>query len=77
MDKNELISDVRDLLIRVEGTINILHKPDILQADRKLQGIRDKARHLLCKLINEGKSKDEFLVKKIQNVTENETHRNN
>ena len=73
MNKNELIEDVRDLLIRVEGTINILHKPDIVQTDRKLQGIRDKARHLLSKLVNEGKSKDEFLVKNIQNVTKSET----
>jgi hypothetical protein len=74
MDKNEIINDVRDILIRIEGTINILHKPDVLQADRKLQGIRDKARHLLSKLIEEGKSKDDLLVKKIKSATDNETH---
>jgi hypothetical protein len=76
MDRSELINDLRDLLIRIEGTINVLHKPDVIRADRKLQGIQDKARHLLWKVVNEKSGSDETLVKQIQSVTKNETDSN-
>ena len=71
MDSNELENEVRDLIIRVEGTINVLHRPDVIRADRKLQGIRDKLRHLLYKAVPERKPKDtpaKSLVDKIQKL---------
>lgn len=71
MDSNELENEVRDLIIRVEGTINVLHRPDVIRADRKLQGIRDKLRHLLYKAVQERKPKDtpaKSLVDKIQKL---------
>ena len=51
MNKEDIAIDVKDLLCRIEGTINVLHKPDVLLADRKLQGIRDKLKHLLFKIV--------------------------
>ena len=53
MDHNELINDLKDLLIRVEGTINVLRKPDPIRADQKMQGVKDKLRHMLFKVSRE------------------------
>jgi len=49
MDNDELTNDLKDLLVRVEGTINVLRKPNVIRADQKLQGVRDKLRHMLFK----------------------------
>lgn len=62
MDKSELMNDLKDIIVRVQGTSNVLRKPDIILADRKLQGIRDKLKNLLYKVNNENKN----LIDKLQ-----------
>lgn len=70
MDNNELLNDVKDLIVRVEGTLAVLRRPyggpDVLRADRKLQGLRDKLKHMLFKLSRE-KSND-TLVSQLQRL---------
>ena len=56
INQEELRDTVTDILVRIEGTINILHKPDIILADRKLQGLKDKVQHLLARLFEEDKT---------------------
>ena len=68
MQREELINDMKDILARIEGTINVLRKPDPIRADRKLQGLRDKARSMLYKIANESRGDAESLVKKLQEV---------
>lgn len=62
MNREELITDVKDLLVRIEGTINVLHRGDQIRANQKLQGMRDKIGHMLLKLTKE----DAALNSKIQ-----------
>jgi hypothetical protein len=47
--KAEVVEDVKNVLARVEGTLNILNNGHYVLAHRKLQGIRDKLRHVLLK----------------------------
>jgi hypothetical protein len=69
MTKEELTNDLKDLIIRVEGTINVLHRPDVIRADRKLQGIRDKLVALLIKATKEKPvTSAEELVKQVQSI---------
>jgi len=50
MNDNLFAEDIKNLLVRVEGTINVLRKPDVVRAISKLQGMRDKLSHMLSKL---------------------------
>jgi hypothetical protein len=68
IDIDEISKDVTDLLVRVHGTINVLHKPDIIQADRKLQGIRDKLGSLLFKINKAKKDSDNTLSDLVKEV---------
>jgi exonuclease VII small subunit len=63
IDRRELINDLCDVLVRIETTIK---QPD--QMERKLQGARDKVRHILLKLAREhtAETQADKLVKQIQ-----------
>lgn len=50
MNKEEILSDIKDILIRIEGAKNVLRKGDVLAVQRKLQGMQDKAGSVLSKL---------------------------
>ena len=74
--KEEYLIDLTDILVRIEGTINVLHKPDVIVAHRKLQGLRDKVRHAMQRVSND-KSSEVLLKDRIQEVTSNnDTNRN-
>lgn len=65
MDNIELMNELKDLLVRVEGTINVLRKPDPIRADQKMQGIRDKLRHMLFKASREKQPTDAEKIRQV------------
>jgi len=69
MNKDLLVQEIKETIVRLEGTIKIMQKTPEVVAYRKVQGIRDKMQGLLIKLVNEDKS-DEDLVEKIQQQCE-------
>lgn len=75
MNQDELIKDVKDLLIRIEGTINILENGNAILTARKLQGVRDKARIILKKVcIKEDKNVASQVTNLISGEKKNESH---
>ena len=69
MEKEEYLQQMKDVLIRIEGTINILHKPDVILAHRRLQGLRDKVRHMIHRTATSDKFENTSLEDHIQEVT--------
>lgn len=68
MNDREYLEQMKDILVRIEGTINVLHKPDVIVAHRKLQGLRDKVRHIMQNVIS-SKTKNVSLEYHIQEAT--------
>lgn len=68
MTNDEAIREIKDLIIRTKGTSNVLAKPDIKCAQRKLQGIHDKLNDLLYRLSTEEKDDSEKLVERIKEI---------
>ena len=72
MNQELIIQEIKDTLVRLEGTINIMKKEPEVVAYRKVQGIRDKMQGLLIKLVND-KKEEEVLVSKVREQCEQES----
>jgi len=72
MATEENIADIKDIIIRTQGTMNVLNNrnPNLVLVNRKLQGIRDKAEAMLRKA--SAKGEEDELVQKIKQVTAKE-----
>jgi hypothetical protein len=74
--RDEYLQQMKDILIRVEGTINVLHKPDVIVAHRKLQGLRDKVRHMIQRVAASNKPQGISLENNIQEVISDDINKN-
>ena len=72
MATEENIADIKDIIIRTQGTMNVLNNrnPNLVLVNRNLQGIRDKAEAMLRKA--SAKGEEDELVQKIKQVTAKE-----
>lgn len=66
MEDKYIQEGLRDVLVRVEGTIKINEQGNSVRVHTKLQGIKDKLIHLINKVEGKKRSESEDIKEKIR-----------